>query len=308
MIITVSLLGIIFFLSIVIFIVNKRRLIAVLYPKDHTVDNIHEGNIRLLTYNVAGLPERISSAKTKRYDSMLLIGEKINNYDIVNVQEDFNYNIQLYTHNTHRYKTAHRGKALWGDGLNTLSKYPILEFRRIAWKKCNGSDCLTPKGFSLARIWIAKDIIVDVYNVHATSGNSVSAAKARGRNMLQLSSYIQEHSADRPLIVMGDFNAHYQYKLDNMFDLLKQTGLQDSWVNTTLQGKYPVVQDEFVFLDDLARTDTIESIDKILYRNSASVIFEPIAYEIDLNNFVDHNNAHLSDHLAVKVTLKWRTI
>lgn len=304
MIITVTFLGIILAILIVVFILNKRKLIYTYYP-EVLLEKKEHGLLKLLTYNVAGLPEGISSALTKRYDSMLIIGEKINDYDIVNVQEDFNYNIQLYTKNLHPYKTAHRGKAIWGDGLNTFSKYPIKEFRRVSWKKCNSSDCLTPKGFSLARIRLAKDIIVDVYNIHATAGNSVSAAKARQRNLLQLATYICDHSSDNPLIVMGDFNAHYQYNLDNMFDFLTQTKLQDSWVTTILQGNYPVMQDNFEIISDLERNDNTESIDKILYRSSVQLKFEPTKYKIYLDHFLDGNRLHLSDHLAVMTELKW---
>lgn len=308
MVITVSLLGVLLCIFIVVFILNKRRLISILYPKTYTIEEKTEGRISVLTYNVAGLPERISSAKTKRYDSMLKIGELINDYDIVNVQEDFNYNIQLYTNNLHPYKSAHRGKAVWGDGLNTFSKFPILEFRRVAWKKCNGSDCLTPKGFSLARICLAKDVIVDVYNVHATSGNSVSAAKARQRNLLQLAEYIFTHSEGSPLIVMGDFNAHYQFNLDNMFEFIKETNLQDSWVYTILQNKYPIVQNNFTIISDLDCTDNTETIDKILFRNSNSIVFKPLTYKLEIERFKTVKGDHLSDHLAVMVNFQWTLI
>lgn len=308
MIITVSFLGVILCICIVVFMLNKRRLISFFYKEDHSIHPQTGGHIRLLTYNVAGLPEKISSAKTKRYDSMLRIGEKINNYDIVNVQEDFNYNIQLYSNNLHPFKTEHRGKAIWGDGLNTLSKFPILEFRRIAWKKCTGSDCLTPKGFSLARIRIAANVTVDTYNVHATSGNSISAARARNNNLNQLAEYIEKNSAGQALIVMGDFNAHYQYHLDNMFEFLKITKLQDSWVSTILHGEIPVVKENFIILDDLSRNDNIESIDKVLYRNSANIVFKPLTYKIEDEIFLDDNKAHLSDHLAVMVNLEWEII
>lgn len=303
MIITVSFLGIILCV-LTIFFLNKYKIICFHYP-EVLVEDQQGGMLKLLTYNVAGLPEGISSAITKRYDSMLIIGERINEFDIVNVQEDFNYNIQLYTNNKHPYKTVHRGKAIWGDGLNTFSKYPIEEFRRVSWKKCNSSDCLTPKGFSLSRIRLAQKVVVDVYNVHATAGNSISASKARRRNLLQLATYIEDHSGDRPLIVMGDFNAHYQYNLDNMFAFVAQTKVQDSWVSTILHGTYPVVQEDFHFISDLACNNATESIDKILFRNSAQLEFEVLEYNIDQSGFLDKNRLHLSDHLAVFTSLKW---
>lgn len=308
MVITVSFLGVVLFVFIIVFLLNKRRLIAIYYPKVPVVNENKNGTLRLLTYNVAGLPERISSAKTKRYDSMLIIGEKINAYDIVNVQEDFNYNIQLYSVNNHTFKTSHRGKAVWGDGLNTFSNFPIVEFRRVAWKKCNGSDCLTPKGFSMARISLAKGVLVDVYNVHANAGHSSASAKARRHNLLQLADYILDQSVNMPLIVMGDFNAHYQFNLDNMSEFINLTSLQDSWVSTVQQGNYPTVKENFEFISDLDCTNEIESIDKILFRNSTSLFFEPIAYKIENEAFLNEEKLHLSDHLAVSVQLNWKTL
>lgn len=306
MVVTVSSLGILLFVLIVVFILNKRRLITYSYPLEFPVKTSKEGVLSLLTYNVAGLPEHISSAKTPRAESTLLIGQKINTFDIVNVQEDFNYNRQLYEGNLHPYKTRHRGKAVWGDGLNTLSNYPISELKRVAWRNCNGSDCLTPKGFSLAKVCLAQDVYVDVYNVHATSGNSIAGAKARRRNLQQFADYIIKNSSDQPLIVMGDFNAHYQFNLDNMHDFLHQTQLQDSWVETILQGKYPVVQDDFEIISDLEYTNNLESIDKILFRNSNYLTFTPVSFQIELDHFLDDEQNHLSDHLAVSTSLHWK--
>lgn len=291
---------------IVLFYLNKHRFISFQYPNTVGSEIKQNGILNLLSYNVAGLPEKISSAKTPRSSSMLLIGEELNRYDIVNVQEDFNYNEELYRNSTHPFKTKHRGKVMWGDGLNTLSKYAILELRRVPWLNCNGSDCLTPKGFSLARICIAQDIVLDVYNVHATSANSFSGSRARRKNLDQLADFIIANSSGKPLIVMGDFNAHYQFHLDNMQEFIKKTQLQDSWVETILQGQYPQVDNNYSIVSDLDCTNNDESIDKILYRSSHNLIFRPIDFEIVLNYFKDVKGQALSDHLAVKSTLEWQ--
>ncbi len=50
-------------------------------------------------------------------------------YDIVNVQEDFNYHAALYADDHHPYRTATSGGAGFGDGLNTLSDHPFEDFR-----------------------------------------------------------------------------------------------------------------------------------------------------------------------------------
>src|SRR5690606_13350264 len=167
------------------------------------------GELSLLTYNIAGLPEWISSAETPRSTSIREIGRLIENFDLVNLQEDFNYNRLLYLDNAHPFRTVSKGSVPFGDGLSTLSNYPILEFERMAWQACSGSDCLTPKGFTFMRVLLAKNVSIDVYNLHATAQNNVKAIIARGKNLDQLAEFMQAYSAGRALIIMGDFNAHY---------------------------------------------------------------------------------------------------
>jgi hypothetical protein len=55
-----------------------------------------EATFSVLTYNIAGLPAILSSAATNRETSTTTIGQRIKPYDIVNVQEDFNYHAHLY--------------------------------------------------------------------------------------------------------------------------------------------------------------------------------------------------------------------
>ncbi len=83
------------------------------------------GAFSVLTYNVAGLPDLISSgnpaANTPR------IGELVNGYDIVHVQEDFNYHAALYATDNHQFATSTSGGVPFGSGLNTMSSYPFQE-------------------------------------------------------------------------------------------------------------------------------------------------------------------------------------
>src|SRR5687767_4720950 len=113
-----------------------------------------EGEITFLTYNIAGLPTAI--AETHPLHNTPYIAGLVNDYDVVNVQEDFNYNHLLYAGAKHPYRTPWMGPVPFGDGLNTLSKFPILDFKRIKWNRCSFSECLTIKGFSYSRIEIAK--------------------------------------------------------------------------------------------------------------------------------------------------------
>ncbi|MGO1522050.1 MAG: endonuclease/exonuclease/phosphatase family protein [Sphingobacterium sp.] len=285
----------------------KRKLISVIYPANETDHLGHDrGRIAVLTYNVAGLPQAISAAKMPRRLSITEIGDKISAFDIVNVQEDFNYNEALYSLNQHPYRTDTKGKIPIGDGLNTLSKFPILSYHRVPWRHCSGPDCWTVKGFSVSRVQLSERIIVDVYNVHANSSDKARAAKARRENLRQLANYILDHSAGHPLLVMGDFNAHYAYKRDNLHEFLLHTGLTDGWVTFRQKGVYPEVVPKFVAQDMLRLDNDVESLDKIFFRDSQEVQFVPVDYQVEIDQFTDGRDNPLSDHLAVSMRLDWK--
>jgi len=270
--------------------------------------DVSEGKLNLLTYNIAGLPELISSAVTERAPSITSIGELVNPFDIVNVQEDFNYNKFLYSKNRHSYRTENMGGVPFGDGLSTLSKYPIQNFERVRWDACNGADCLTPKGFSYARIQLAKEAFIDVYNVHATAQDDPGAAIARQKNLNQLKNYIQKNSAGQPLLIMGDFNAHYAYALDNIVSFQGELDLVDAWVNLKNSGKIPQSEQNFVAPAALELTDDCEGIDKIYYRNNDQMIFEAKNYQVQKKLFQNREGQDLSDHCAVSLQLGWHLI
>ncbi|WP_343560204.1 endonuclease/exonuclease/phosphatase family protein [Sphingobacterium sp.] len=270
--------------------------------------DVSEGRLSLLTYNIAGLPELISSAVTERASSITSIGELINPFDIVNVQEDFNYNKFLYSNNRHNYRTENMGGVPFGDGLSTLSKYPIQDFERVSWEACNGADCLTPKGFSYARIQLAKAVFIDVYNVHATAQDDPNAAIARRKNLDQLKNYIQKNSSGQPLLIMGDFNAHYAYALDNIVSFQGELNLVDAWVSLKNSGKIPQNEQNFVARAALELTDDCEGIDKIYYRNNNHIVFEARNYQVQKKLFQNREGQDLSDHCAVSLQLGWRLI
>ena len=276
------------------------------YENENMLPQQSTGELSLLTYNVAGLPEFISAAKTPRVPSMKAIAKKINEYDIVNVQEDFQYHKELYsTANLHPYRTEQKVAIPYGDGLNTLSKYPIREIRRIPWKDCNGSDCLAAKGFSLTRIEIAKDVLIDVYNVHTTAQDDPAAAMARQKNFNQLAAYMDVHSANHALVVMGDFNAHFTASWDNIRNFAHQTALQDVWTTLIKQGELPAARTDFVVADKLSLNDSTESIDKIFFRNSSDIVFQPLHYKVESAYFTDSTGTALSDHYAISSRIKW---
>ncbi len=269
-------------------------------------DAAQEGAFTVITYNIAGLPDGISAAPSPRAGNIATIGRKLNHFDIVHVQEDFNYHQQLYNEgNRHAYRSATKGPVLLGDGLNTLSRYPIRFFERIAWKDCAFADCLTPKGFTRSRIEIAAGVFIDFYNVHATASNHPASVAARNRNLRQLSAYITKHSAEQALIIMGDLNAHYASRRDYIRELLKTNGLKDAWIELRRSGRYPGISAIPPAADKLSLTDTCESIDKILFRSSYRLDLEGYDYHIN-KLFMNDARQPLSDHCPVTLRFSWK--
>lgn len=307
----VTAISVILLLSCWIYLTKSNQIIRSesrqAYPHVPFSSEVEEGELAVLTYNVAGLPQVISAAKSPRAASMKEIGQKINSFDIVNVQEDFHYHRELYDGgNRHAYRTEQKTAIPYGDGLNTLSKYPIVFTKRIGWKDCNGIDCLAAKGFSVARIQLAQDVTVDVYNVHATSQDDIAAASARRNNIKQLSAYINTYSVGQALLIMGDFNAHYGANWDNLPEFTKATHVKDAWLDTWKDGLIPNINNKFTPQEKLALTDTCESIDKIFFRNNNQIEFTPRSYKIEKQRFSNRTGQSLSDHCAVSFTLTWK--
>lgn len=269
-------------------------------------DSLHAGSFSVITYNIAGLPQVICSAVTPRKESISTIGRLLNRFDIAHVQEDFNYNQYLYNGgNNHPFRTPTEGAVMTGDGLNTLSKFPVKDLRRIPWTDCTGADCFTPKGFTYTRIEIATGRFIDFYNVHANAYNHPRAALARRHNMEQLSAYIRLHSTGNAVIVMGDLNGRYSFGLDNVDWLLKENGLSDAWVRLYCDDIVPKRKDGLPPNDILSITDSTETIDKILFRSSASIKLEPFDYVLEKELFCTGNGLPLSDHHPVSARFNW---
>jgi endonuclease/exonuclease/phosphatase family metal-dependent hydrolase len=275
----------------------------------HFSDSLTNGSFSVITYNIAGLPQLISSAATPRRESIATIGKLLNRFDIVHVQEDFNYNDELYgAGNNHPYRTPTKGAVMTGDGLNTLSKFPVREIRRIAWTHCTGADCFTPKGFTYTRIEIAANRFIDFYNVHANAYNHPRAALARRKNIAQLSAYIQLHSPGNAVVVMGDLNGRYCFSEDNIRLLLEENRLSDAWLGLHCKNTPPVSSSTIPASNILNLTDTCETIDKILFRSSNTIQLKLSGYALEKQRFSDPSGTPLSDHHPVSARFEWQLI
>ncbi|MEM6995565.1 MAG: hypothetical protein AAF721_33955 [Myxococcota bacterium] len=251
------------------------------------------GELTVLTYNVAGLPQGISSSDPE--NNIPQISPLLNAFPLVLAQEDFWYHALLTADLEHEFVSdpfpPDPAKMGMGDGLNRFSETPFTEVERQQWYDCNGqldcsSDCLARKGWSFARHTLADGVEVDVYNLHMEAGGCPEDIEIRTQSTLNLAAAIAERSDGRALVVAGDFNlrATDPEDVEPLANIIEGAGLTD-------------------VCDALACGD--QRIDHIMIRSGTSVTLEAMTWWIP-EEFVDaRTGEELSDHLPVAAQLSW---
>ncbi len=269
------------------------------------------GEFLALTYNVAGLPEGISSSHPSIYTAQ--IAPKLNAYDLVLLEESWQtpenntmpglrvYHEILAAGSNHEFKSVpaplplgtdpRRPSALVSDGLNRFSRFPFEPVIRHMWSECfdTAADCLSEKGFSVARTTFGTGAVVDVYNLHMEAGGSAEDERLRLQGVMELAAFMADHSAGRPVIVGGDFNLHTDEEPDSsqFQTLLAETGLTDvcAYLGCPQPGR----------------------IEKMLFRSSNEVEVTPLSWHFETDVFVTDDGEPLSDHEALAVRFGWST-
>ena len=252
------------------------------------------GEFDFLTYNVAGLPQGLSSSDPEVH--MPQISPLLNDFELVVVQEDFWYHAELSGEASHPHQslpwTDEPSYEDMGDGLNRFSQWPFAMHERVAWWSCNGtidagSDCLATKGWSFARHTLAEGIEIDVYNLHMEAGGGAADHEIRDKAADDLIAAITERSEGRAVIVAGDFNLHEEDPMDLAVyqKLVDGLGLSDAcWSVSCNNG----------------------SIDRVLTRSSVDLELEVTSWS-QPPEFIDEldDGGPLSDHLPTAVHIEY---
>ncbi|KAL2840380.1 Endonuclease/exonuclease/phosphatase [Aspergillus pseudodeflectus] len=269
------------------------------------------GSLSVLSLNVAGLPEIINGNDVPgdKTTNTEIIGERFveYGYDIVQVQEDFNYHAALYRTATYPYRTSTSGGVPFGSGLNTLANYPWIDFERVKWDVCenaSGADCLTPKGFTVMRVRVDEGVYLDVYNLHADAGSEEADISARAANLQQVSDYITTNSVGNAVLVLGDTNARYTRVGDGIRIFHTQNELINPWVELILDGVEPVEGADAVVCGNPTTSQTCETVDKIFYRGSRALALRATSWSYEDEKFLN-NGSILSDHNPISSTFAW---
>lgn len=285
------------------------------------------GSFRLLSYNVAGLPQEVSEEQPTT--DIPQISPLLEDYDVVLTQEDFDwwtdaldafdfarYHEWLGADTTFEHRTAqHPGPEAVGitaeerpllnigDGLGVLSRFPFTGEQRVPWEGCFGgvtgpgaADCLAMKGFLVVRMALAPGVEVDVYDLHGEAGGNPEDQALQADDYEQLATFIAEHSAGRAVIVAGDTNLHTDLEHEDAGD-----GLDIEIWDTFLEAAG--------LTDACTATDCPETgdIDKVAYRSAedGTVELEATEHDFPAARFSDAAGDGLSDHEPLEVVFEW---
>ncbi len=303
----------------------------------------------MLNYNIEGLPIASSLTDDDR-DALadtLLIGAAINelDYDIVAVQEDFNYDTYLrdeitiydnvvdtYGNVTERHQTDHSGGVPLGDGLNIFSKYALYNVDRVEWEVASGvtkggSDAHTTKGILVTTIELEEGYYLDIYDVHLDAYGDEESIAARRAQLAQLATYIMNHSVydettgtyDHAVIVTGDFNSRIYVEEDSNSDylvanLLEAAHLNDAWAVQTIEAIEEDPDDysayyEYAEITDLTDSQTsghYDSVERFCYADGNGIDLSLESFEYF--EICDETGRSLSDHCAASAEFNYEIV
>lgn len=284
------------------------------------------GELRVLSYNVAGLPQEISTVNPEEH--IPLISPLLADYDIVLTQEDFdwwqgvaadldfvNYHDRLRAEAPHEHATAaHPGPEAVGldptsrplqigDGLGVLSRLPFTGETRVPWPGCFGgidpsdggaADCLAMKGFMMVTLTLADGVEVDLYNLHGEAGGTDEDQRLQAQDFDELGAFIEERSAGRAIVLGGDTNLH------TAGDHPDATGGADAEIWDAFLARTGLV-------DACAATECADAgmIDKVAYRGGEGVTLTAVSHDVPRERFRSPAGDDLSDHPPVVVELTW---
>lgn len=281
----------------------------------------------IATLNVDGLPQKLvvvnvnpdgpGNGGTARIGKYLLK----KGYDLVMLQEDFNYHDVLSVFLEDEYKMDewtgdvdvvgrtidylhlqnHRFEC---DGLmacwkNDLTVTPVA---RTPWQQSFGKfshafDEMVTKGFRRYEVTLRSGARIVVYNMHMDASDSRDVADerdakdkdARVAQWTQLREDVLQHLDSRPIIIVGDMNSLYtRDDVKGVFiDVINGTGrgtVADVWMELNKQGE--------------------ETYDKILYINPViGTKIQPVTFLLDKEGYLNEGKP-LGDHYPVAATFK----
>ena len=281
----------------------------------------------IATLNVDGLPQKILVLKVNAdgpgNGGTARIGKYLmkKGYDLVMLQEDFNYHDVLsvfleddykmdewtgdvdavghtidYLHlQNHRF-TCDGLMACWKNDL-TVSPAARIPWQQNFGKFSHALDEMITKGFRRYEVTLRSGDRIVVYNMHMDASddkdeaekNDTKDKEARLAQWTQLKEDVLAQLDSRPIIIVGDMNSLYSRDdVKGVFiDAINDSGratVNDVWLELNKPGE--------------------ETLDKILYINPAmGTKIQPVAFSLDKDGYL-YEGKPLGDHYPVAATFK----
>lgn len=216
--------------------------------------------ISVLSYNVHGL-FRLAAADAPGARAAT-IGWLANKYDVVLLQEDFEYHKDIGAQMLGKSGVEGNGvgtdprrivpKALlapfalliphfwppYGAGLSVFARTDLLipdDVDRVPYGVCNAwlsgtADCWASKGFVRVGIRTRNGAEIDIYNTHLEASPEKASVEMRDQQLQLLAQAIKASGSERAVIVGGDFNIGYNRPGDRecLMRFRNQVQLRDS--------------------------------------------------------------------------------
>ncbi|MEK7434630.1 MAG: hypothetical protein AABZ74_15965 [Cyanobacteriota bacterium] len=176
-------------------------------PSEPQSSNYIELNI--LTQNCWGVPKiagvyNVTKDQDERFSN---IGDVVNGFDIVNLQETFGENTKIILDKAKyitKTKTDNGSFLSYGAGLTSFSKFPLVKKDFIKFSQCSGADCFSNKGVLFMRLKVPVIGEIDIYNTHYQAIESKEDLRVDGNR--EFGMLLKRNDVGNPTIITGDFN------------------------------------------------------------------------------------------------------
>lgn len=286
--------------------------------------------LRVLSYNINGLPPPLKKNKTPLFERIAEILRERRaagtQPHIVVLQEAFDKRSGIIADTTGyayvfkgpgRKDTSKAGTAHWtqgtrkayaqranpqkitGSGLYILSDFPLVDARYKAFDSdaCAGTDCLSNKAIQFVRVETPfADEPIDIINSHFNSRSSANAPgkitlKAHQRQTDTLAKFLEQFRKGYPIVIAGDFNTKQDKRYAYFTNRVKLVDAGEACLNSAALCR---IADGTREEELLYRTN-----DKQFYDGSGTVSLEPVWMARNFDELLD--GRPLSDHLGYEV-------
>lgn len=164
-------------------------------------------SLKVVTYNIWGLPCWINRAKSSRYPQIARELQQLNP-DIILIQEAWTAKSRKSVPTNGLWSVARAAgqhSVFQQNGLMTLSKFPILGGEFYRFSRSGFPDQLANKGVLKVSVLFQGGLVLNVWNVHLDSGRSDT--EIRRSQIRELLAHVEAAQDGQCLdLVGGDFN------------------------------------------------------------------------------------------------------